>query len=171
VAAMRAQQAHLTADIPAAKNPAKRLAGQFMERWPIIVGAEILAPVARRWRTQIAEVSKALAQFEELPEMDHNMLAGVENPEPRFAQTMVVFLRCPSLHPRILKRIDITRELFMVEGFNTDTVDAQGDQPLEHQWTCLHFGDYVSYYLAMAYGANPSRVASIEGLKARLKEG
>jgi glucose/mannose-6-phosphate isomerase len=170
-AAMRSQQVALTADIPAAKNPAKRLAGQFMERWPIIVGAEILAPVARRWRTQMAEVAKALAQFEELPEMDHNMLAGVENPEPRFAQTILIFLRCPSLHPRILKRIDITRELFMVEGFNTDTIDAPGDRPLAQQWTSLHFGDYVSFYLAMAYETDPSPVKAIQGLKARLKEG
>lgn len=168
--AMRAQQAALTADIPAAKNPAKRMAGQLMERWPIIVGAEILAPVARRWRTQIAEVSKALAQFEELPEMDHNMLAGVENPEARFGQTMVLFLRSASLHPRILKRIEITRELFMVEGFNTDTIDSAGDVPLAHQWTSLHFGDYVSFYLAMAYGCDPSPVRAIEGLKQRLKE-
>lgn len=170
-AAMRAQASSLTADIPAARNPAKRMAGQLMERWPIIIGAEILAPVARRWRTQIAEVAKALAQFEELPEMDHNMLAGVENPEPRFAQTMVIFLRCPSLHPRVLKRIDITRELFMVEGFNTDTIDSQGDHPLQHMWTSLHFGDYTSFYLAMAYETDPSPVHSIEGLKARLKEG
>jgi glucose/mannose-6-phosphate isomerase len=169
--AMRAQQVDLTADVPAAKNPAKRIAGQLMDRWPIIVGAQILSPVARRWRTQIAEVSKALAQFEELPEMDHNMLAGVENPEARFGQTVLLFLRCPSLHPRVLKRIDITRELFMVEGFNTDIIDSPGDIPLAHQWTSLHFGDYVSFYLAMAYETDPSPVRAIEGLKERLKQG
>jgi glucose/mannose-6-phosphate isomerase len=168
--AMRAQQAALTADIPAAKNPAKRMAGQLVERWPIIVGEQILAPVARRWRTQIAEVAKALAQFEELPEMDHNMLAGVENPEARFGHTILIFLRCPSLHPRVLKRIDITRELFMVAGFNTDIIDSAGEIPLAHLWTSLHFGDYVSFYLAMAYETDPSPVRAIEGLKARLKE-
>ncbi len=169
--AMRTQQAGLTANIPAAKNPAKRMAGQLMERWPIIVGPQILSPVARRWRTQIAEVAKALAQFEELPEMDHNMLAGVENPEARFGQTILIFLRCPSLHPRVLKRIDITRELFMVEGFNTDIIDSAGDIPLAHQWTSLHFGDYMSFYLAMAYETDPSPVRAIEGLKERLREG
>jgi glucose/mannose-6-phosphate isomerase len=169
-AAMRAQQSSLTAEITAAKNPAKRMAGQLMERWPIIVGTQILSPVARRWRTQIAEVAKALAQFEELPEMDHNMLAGVENPEPRFGQTILIFLRCPSLHPRVLKRIEITRELFMVEGFNTDIIDSSGDKPLSHQWTSLHFGDYLSFYLAMAYETDPSPVRAIEGLKQRLKE-
>lgn len=169
--AMRAQQTELTADVPAARNPAKRMAGQMMDRWPIIVGSQILSPVARRWRTQIAEVSKALAQFEELPEMDHNMLAGVENPEAILGQTILVFLRCPSLHPRVLKRISITRQLFMVEGFNTDIIDSAGDTPLAHQWTSLHFGDYISFYLAMAYEADPSPVRAIEGLKERLTEG
>jgi glucose/mannose-6-phosphate isomerase len=52
-AAMRAQQASLSADVVAARNPAKRMAGQIMGRWPIIIGAGILAPVARRWRGQI----------------------------------------------------------------------------------------------------------------------
>ena len=169
--AMRAQQKSLTADVPAAKNPAKRMAGQIMERWPIVIGGQILAPVARRWRTQIAEIAKALAQFEELPELDHNMLAGVENPEARFTQTIVLFLRAASLHPRIRRRIDITRELFMVQGFNTDVIDAPGDSALAQQWTCLHFGDYVSFYLAMAYETDPSPVKAIEHLKVQLKEG
>lgn len=171
VDAMREQQKSLTADVAAAKNPAKRMAGQIMERWVIVVGAQILTPVARRWRTQISELAKALAQFEELPEMDHNMLAGVENPEPRFGHTIVLFLRAGSLHPRIKKRIGITRELFMVQGFNTDVIDAKGESALAQQWTCLHFGDYVAFYLAMAYETDPSPVQSIEQLKVRLREG
>lgn len=169
--AMRQQQKTLTVDVPAARNPAKRMAGQIMERWPIVIGAQILAPVARRWRTQVAEVGKALAQFEELPELDHNMLAGVENPEARLGHTIVVFLRAASLHPRIKKRIDITRRLFMVQGFNTDVIDAEGDSALAQQWTCLHLGDYVSFYLAMAYEADPSLVQAIEHLKLELREG
>ena len=169
IAAMRTQQEILRAEVPTVKNPAKRMAGQMVERWPIFIGADLLAPVARRWRTQVAELAKAVAQFEELPEADHNMLAGVVHPEPLFGRTMVLFLRTAMNHPRNLLRIEATRQTFMVEGFNTDIIDSQGDTRLAQQWTCLHFGDYTAYYLAMAYGIDPTPVDAIEMLKRQLK--
>lgn len=168
---MMAHQAKkLAPNVEVTQNPAKRMAGQLIERWPTIIGADFLAPVARRWRTQIAELSKAVAQFEELPEADHNMVAGVEAPESLFGQTMVLFLKARGLHPRNLRRTEITREILMVEGFNTDVVEGLGDGPLAQQWTCLHYGDYVAFYLAMAYGIDPTPVRAIEGLKLRLEE-
>jgi glucose/mannose-6-phosphate isomerase len=167
---MKRQQKKLNARVPVTQNPAKRMAGQFIDRWPTIIGADHLAPVARRWRTQIAELAKAVAQFEELPEADHNMLAGVGAPESLFGHTMIVFLVAKDLHPRNIARSEITREVLMVEGFNTDDVMAEGDSRLAQQWTSLHYGDYVSYYLAMAYGVDPSPVHAIETLKQRLSE-
>lgn len=166
--AMRRQEESLRVEVEVAGNPAKRLAGQLMGRWVTVLGADLLAPVARRWRTQISEIAKAPGQFEELPEADHNLVAGVVNPEPLFGMTKVVFLRAGLNHPRNRARIEATREVLMVEGFDTDVVDAAGDTRMAQQWTCLHFGDYSAYYLAMAYGVDPTPVASIEGLKKRL---
>ena len=171
VAAMRSQAETLRAGVPVVHNPAKRMAGQMMGRWPTILGAEFLGPVARRWRTQIAEIGKAVAQFEELPEADHNFVAGVVNPEALFGQTMVLFLQAGGLHPRNQKRVEATRQILMVEGFNTDILTAPGETRLAQQWTSLHFGDYTAYYLAMAYGVDPTPVDAIQGLKAKLVEG
>lgn len=169
VTAMRDQQVSLQADSPVARNPAKRMAGQLMDRWPTIVGGGLLAPVARRWRTQLSEIAKAPAQFEALPESDHNMVAGVMYPEALIGRTMMVFLRSTLDHPRLDARVEATRHVMMVEGFNTDIIQAKGSTRLAQQWTSLHFGDYTAYYLAMAYGADPTPVSAIEGLKDRLK--
>ncbi len=171
VDAMRTQQAALRASTPVSGNAAKRMAGQLMGRWPTILGAGILAPVARRWRTQLAELAKALAQFEALPEADHNMLAGVMQPEQLFGSTMVLFLRASLEDDRNLRRVEATRSVLMLEGFNTDVIEAVGDTRLAQQWTCLHFGDYTAFYLAMAYGIDPTPVEAIEDLKRRLKLG
>jgi len=168
VACMRSQQASLLPSVPVVRNPAKRMAGQLMGRWPVILGSGILAPVARRWRTQISEVAKAMAQFEELPEADHNFVAGVLNPEALIEKTMILFLRSSLEHPRNCLRVDTTRQVLMVEGFNTDVIRAAGETRLAQQWTSLHFGDYVAYYLAMAYGVDPTPVAAIEDLKRQM---
>ena len=168
VQAMRAQQETLRAEIPTANNLAKRLAGQIYGRWVMVIGADVLEPVARRWKTQISEVAKAWGQFESLPEVDHNTLAGLVYPEQALSQIMALFLRAPSYHSRNLLRSNLTKTAFMVEGLNTDFIDAQGTSPLAQQWTALHLGDYTAYYLAMAYGIDPTAIPTIEMLKSQM---
>ena len=171
VQAMKSQQPALLAESPVAKNPAKRLAGQLMGRWVTVFGAGALAPVARRWKGQINEVAKAVANFEFIPEADHNTLAGVMHPaEVIPPHVMTLFLRAPSDHPRNRLRLDMTRKTYMLEGMNVDGYTAKGDSPFAHIWTALHFGDYMAYYLAMAYEVNPTPVAALVNLKTALKE-
>ena len=171
VKAMKSQQAALTAESPIPKNPAKRMAGQLMGRWVTVFGAGALAPVARRWKGQINEVSKAVANFEFIPEADHNSLAGILHPSEVVPPHVIsLFLRAPSDHPRNRLRLDLTRQTYMLEGLNADGYKAKGDSPIAHIWTALHFGDYVAYYLAMAYGVDPTPVDALVSLKAALKE-
>lgn len=162
---MRTQQESIRADVPDVRNSAKRMAGQLVNRWVAIAGAQHLAPVARRWKGQVSEVAKAWAQFEELPEMDHNSLAGTQQPAARLSNLAAIFLRAPSLHPRNLLRTNLTKQAFMLQGIGTDFIDAQGTSRLAHQWSLLHYGDYVSYYLAMAYGVDPTPIETIENFK------
>ena len=171
VASMKRTQQHLKADVPAVKNPAKRYAGQLMGRWVTFMGSGLLSVVARRWKGQINEVAKAGANFEFLPEADHNTLAGTKNPEETLnAHTMTLFLRAPSDHPRNRLRSDLTRKAFMLEGMNTDYIDARGETPLAHMWTSILFGDYMAYYLAMGYGVDPTPIQALVEFKEAMKE-
>ncbi|RMF48930.1 MAG: bifunctional phosphoglucose/phosphomannose isomerase [Anaerolineae bacterium] len=169
VQVMRQQQAELKAEVPVVHNPAKRMAGQLYGRWVSIFGADILEPVARRWKGQISEVAKAWGQFEALPEANHNTLAGLLNPEEALMRTFALFLRAESCHPRNQKRINLTKQIMMLEGLNTDFVDARGQGRLAQQWSMLHFGDYTAYYLAIAYDVDPTPVEAIEGFKAQMR--
>jgi glucose/mannose-6-phosphate isomerase len=171
LASMKRSQQHLRADIPAVRNPAKRYAGQLMGRWVTVMGSGLLTTVARRWKGQISEVAKAGANFEFLPEADHNTLAGTMNPEEVLnPHTMTLFLRAPSDHPRNRLRSDLTRKAFMLEGMNTDYIDARGDTPLAHMWTLILFGDYMAYYLAMGYGVDPTPVKALVDFKQAMAE-
>jgi glucose/mannose-6-phosphate isomerase len=171
LASMKRSQKDLKADIPAVNNPAKRYAGQLMGRWVTIMGSGLLTTIARRWKGQLNEVAKAGANFEFLPEADHNTLAGTMNPEEVLnPHTMTLFLRAPSDHPRNRLRSDLTRKAFMLEGMNTDHVDAQGNTPLAHMWTLILFGDYVAYYLAMGYGVDPTPIQALVDFKKSMAE-
>jgi glucose/mannose-6-phosphate isomerase len=162
LASMKKSQEHLKADIPATNNPAKRYAGQLVGRWVTIMGSGLLSTVARRWKGQINEVAKAGANFEFLPEANHNTLAGTINPQMVLnAHTMTMFLRADSDHPRDRLRSDLTRKAYMLEGLNTDFVDGRGTTPLAHMWTLILFGDYMAYYLAMAYGVDPTPIQAL----------
>lgn len=170
VAAMKTQQESLRAGVPASLNPAKRYAGQLIGRWVTVFGSGILATVARRWKGQTNELAKAPANFEFLPEADHNTLAGIINPSEDLLMphTMSLFLGSASDHPRNKIRSAITRQTFMLEGLNSDIYTAPGDTSLAQMWTAIHFGDYMAYYLAIAYGTDPTPVDALTNLKAAL---
>ena len=53
----------------------------------------------------------------------------------------------------------------MLEGMNTDLVDARGNTPLAHMWTLILFGDYMAYYLAMGYGVDPTPIQALVDFK------
>lgn len=168
VSEMRIQQKELLPEIPDTGNSSKRMAGQFMGRWITIFGARFMAPVARRWKCQINEIAKAQASFEVLPEASHNTIEGIQQPEVEFNHSMAVWLRAPANHPRNILRDEFTRIGTMVQGVNTDFVMAKGDTPLANMWTSLHYGDYTSYYLAMAYGIDPTPTPMLNELKGKM---
>jgi len=171
VASMKKSQDYWKADVAAAKNPAKRYAGQLMGRWVTIMGSGLLSTVARRWKGQLNEVAKAGANFEFLPEADHNTLAGTINPQETLnAHTMTMFLNSDSDHPRNQLRSDLTRKAFMLEGLNTDFIKARGKTPLAHMWTLILFGDYMAYYLAMGYGVDPTPIQALVDFKQAMAE-
>lgn len=169
IAMMKRSQQHIVPEVIAAKNPAKRYAGQLVGRWVTFVGTELLAPVARRWKTQINQLAKAGANYEIIPEATHNTLIATINPNPTLnAHTMTLFMKAPSDHPRNKLRSDLMRQAFMLEALNTDVIEGRGDSVIAHLWTLILFGDYMAYYLAMAYGADPSEEDAFVNFKRSL---
>ena len=163
------QQARLHREIPAATNPAKRIAGQMVGRIVTVVGSGFLSPVARCWANQINLIAKSRANFAYLPEIEHNFIAGIEQPEQAFQNTLTLFLRGANQPSNQRLRNDLTRKLFMLQGLPTDFVDAPGKNEITNMLTCLQLGDYVAYYLAVAYGLDPAPSPVIDALSEELR--
>ena len=168
VTLLRAQREELGFATPAARNPAKQLAARLAGRLPVAVGAGVLAVAAYRWKTQLNENSKVWALYEELPELDHNTIVGFGLPERLVPDLHVIFLGHPALHPRLLLRYDGTAAALSDAGVTNERVDARGESALAQVLTGIYYGDWVSYYLALLNGVDPSTVAPIETLKQRL---
>lgn len=153
---------------PLAQNPAKQLASHLLGHIGVIYGAGILSEVAHRWKTQLNENSKNWAFYEILPELNHNAVVGYEFPPEVADKIFVIFLRSPSLHPRVLMRYHITSEILQRAGIRYQIVEAKGESPLSQMMSLVVFGDYASYYLALLNQADPSPVSTIDYLKAHL---
>jgi glucose/mannose-6-phosphate isomerase len=153
--AMRQQQQALWAASPVMKNPAKRMAGQFMNRFVLVFGAGLMGAAAHYWAGRVQRYAKAWAQAETLPAAAHTSIFGTLHPDDLITKYMFITLEAESLDPRDRALSGAVREHFMTSGFNTDFIRGVGPSPLAHLLTSLHYGEYVSYYLAMAYGVEP----------------
>jgi glucose/mannose-6-phosphate isomerase len=151
--------------VPLKRNPAKHVAERLHGHLPVVYGAGILAEVAHRWKTQLNENSKLWCFWEELPEANHNAIVGFRLPQEIAADALVIFLRGPALHPRMRLRYEFTRQTLEEAGVATETVDAEGKSPLAQVLSTIFFGDYVSLYLAILAGLDPSPTAPVADLK------
>lgn len=157
-------------DAPAVHNQAKKIASTLEGKIPVIYGAGILSDVARRWKTQINENSKTWAFFEIFPELNHNAVLGYSYPESLKKYIFVLMLRCSSLNPRILLRYDVTGDILKQKGIQYQLLDSRGSNPLSQVMSMVYLGDWVSYYLSILNGVDPTPVTEIDFLKKRLSE-
>jgi glucose/mannose-6-phosphate isomerase len=166
--ATRAQQTTLARDVPETSNPAKQLARRLHGRLPVYVGAEALAPVAYRWRTQTNENAKSWAIADELPEMNHTAHAGYGLPAAVAPYLHAVLLRHASMHPRIRLRVDATADVLRASGIDAEIVEVGGAGPLVQMLAAIHLGDFTTYYLGLLNGVEPAPIVALQELKALL---
>jgi glucose/mannose-6-phosphate isomerase len=155
-------------------NLAKRLAQALIDRLPLIYAAEIYEAVAWRWKEQFCENAKVLAWHNVFPELNHNELVGWGLRQEMDKRFQVIYLCDPQatsteIHPRVFKRMDLTRGLIEQSGVPVIEVMSEGQSLLARFFSLIFFGDMTSVYLAVLNGVDPTPVEKIDYLKARLR--
>ncbi len=156
--------------IPSSKNPAKQLAGRVTGRIPVIHGsAQRMEAVVTRFRTQISENAKQLVWSHVYPELDHNEIVGWHEPHRLLKDLLIVLLRDGEDHPRVQKRMAITKRLIQQEeNVEIREVWSSGRGILARTFSLIYLGDFLSFYLAILNRVDPTPVERIERLKKAL---
>ncbi|WP_019629147.1 SIS domain-containing protein [Actinomadura atramentaria] len=167
-------------------NPAKQVAAELLGDIPMIWGgSETTATAAYRFCCQLNENAKYPGVFGCLPESDHNQVVafdgyfaqgGAADPDDFFRDRAddaehglhLVVLRDSEEHPQIRKRREVSVELARARGVAVTELRAEGEHPLERIATLIALADYVTVYLAIALGVDPTPVATIQELKTRI---
>jgi glucose/mannose-6-phosphate isomerase len=170
VALLKAQ-ARRFSDPAAEGNPATAIAQMLERRVGILyAAADLLEPVATRWRGQLEENAKTLAFSHSLPEMNHNEIVGWQVLTEVMKDMQIIFLRDREDHPRVQTRIDITRSLLLPYTGRITEVWSQGDGRLARMFSLVQLGDWVSLSLAALHGVDPMPVTAIDRLKKALAD-
>jgi len=156
--------------IPIHSNMAKGLAALLFGKLIVVYGGGILSGVARRWKTQFNENAKAWAFVEILPEAGHNAIAVLERPHDMGGTIHGVLLGAPNMDLRIRLRYEVIGELLGNAGVKYSMVNGVGSGALAQMLSVVLMGDYVSYYLALLNGRDPSPVPTLDYLKSRLQD-
>jgi glucose/mannose-6-phosphate isomerase len=156
---------------PAVQNEAKRIAALVLGRIPLIYGAGgPLQVSAYRWKCQLNENAKNPAFYNALPEMNHNELTGWEVADVLKSSFVVVILVDENADVRMARKVKITSQILKEYVSGVEVVEVGGGSHMERIWSSIHLGDYVSVYLALLKGVDPTPVDVITLLKKRLAE-
>jgi len=131
---------------------------------PVVYGADLTAPVARRWKTQANENAKLPAFFSELPEADHNEICGWDEGAAS-AGLSAVFLEDRDQHPREARRFELTAAAVTETGARVVRIETAGETRVARLLWATMLGDLVSVKLAEARGVDPVPVEAIDALK------
>ena len=150
-------------------NPTWSLAQKIKYRLPIIyTGSERLNPVAIRLKGQLCENGKMLAYNNSLPEMNHNEIEGWENNKELFEQYYIIWLKDKDDHGRVKLRQKATRKILRKNGVKQSVLKMNEKSFSERFLHMIHYGDWLSYWCAIAHESDPGLVEKIIQIKKKL---
>lgn len=148
---------------------AEEIASELAGSIPVVYGGDLTAVLATRWKCQINENAKLPAFRSELPEADHNELAGWPGAGgPGESPFSTVFLVDRDQHPRLRRRMELTAELVGDYASAVVVTETSGDSRTARLLWSVMLGDLVSLELAVASGVDPMPVEAIERFKREL---
>ena len=148
------------------KSQAMEFAKKIFESIPVIFAAEFLKGNAYALRNQINETAKSFSAFSELPDLNHYLMEGLKNPSNK--KIKIVFITSNLYSDIIKKRFDLTKDVVGKNNVEFLEYKPQGSTKISQVLNTLAFGGYLSLYLALLYGQDPSVIPWVDYFKEQL---
>jgi glucose/mannose-6-phosphate isomerase len=157
--------------IPFDDNYAKQMAQALEDKIPLLIGGEESASVLRRFKNELNENSKMPAFYYTLPEAYHDDVEGFRSLR-QLAHAQPVLLQG---HDEVEgQRRTRERLLALLRDLSFPAVlpfEGIGQDRLSQLITAITFGDYVSVYLAVLKGVDPSELTLIPRFREAMRGG
>ncbi len=162
--------ASVDVDIPGNVNHAKSLAAELFGGLTLVYGGGAFSGMALRWKSQLNENGKSWAYAEKLPELFHNSVESFPGgPEIR-GRTTALMLKPAQASPELDLRYTVLAEMLDQSGITHHTLVGARGGLLQQSLPMIVLGDYISYYMGLLNGINPSETPIINASKARMAQ-
>ncbi len=118
-----------------------------------------------RLKQQINENSKLHCWYNVIPEMNHNELVGWREENDIIA---VLIFRADDEYERNTHRILFKKDVIEGISKNVFEIHAKGSNSFEKHFYFIHFGDWLSYHLAVLQGYDPTEIDVLNKLKGHM---
>ena len=157
----------LSSVVPTNQNLAKQIALELMGKTVIMYSGPLLFPAANKWKICMNENAKNTAWLYQYPEFNHNEFIGWSS-HPVDKPFAVVEIRSNLEHKRVQKRFTVSERLLSGKRPAPIVVEPEGETLLQQLVWSIVMGDFVSIYLALLNGVNPTPVDLVEKFKLAL---
>lgn len=154
-------------EVPLAENPAKQIATQLVGKTVIMYAGAKMFPAANKWKICFNENAKNTSWANYYPEFNHNEFIGWSS-HPVEKPFAVVEIRSSLEHERTQKRFEVSERLLSGMRPAPIVITPKGETLLQQLAWSFAFGDFVSIYLGILNGVNPTPVELVEKLKIEL---
>jgi glucose/mannose-6-phosphate isomerase len=152
---------------PTAQNAAKQLALELIGKSIVVYSGPKMFPAANKFKICLNENAKNVAWVNQYPEFNHNEFIGWSS-HPVDKPYAVVEIRSNLEHERIQKRFIVSEQLLSGKRPAPHIVEPKGKSHLQQLLWTSNFCDFVSVYVALLNGINPTPVDLVEKLKVLL---
>ena len=139
-----------------------QLSQAIYDKLPVIYCEETIEPIAIRWKQQLNENSKMLCWHNVYPEMNHNELVGWREVNNQLA---LIIIKTGDEYYRNQARMDLNELIYKKVTNSITHIHAKGNNQIEKAFYLIHYGDWLSYHLAIKRGYDPMEIDVLIKLK------
>jgi glucose/mannose-6-phosphate isomerase len=150
------------------ENKAKQFAMKLPDSLPLLIGPENRASVLRRFKNELNENSKMPAFYLSSPECNHDDIEGLKSLQHLCTTQPIFLVERDQTESHIKARESLFRLLDDLGFPPILTFEGAGENLLCELLTAITFGDYVSVYLAVLRGVDPTGLIQIPKFRAAM---